>query len=353
MGEIVLLKPFEQGRGPLVAVGGGAGPSLVARALSSELERLVALVCTTDRGSSTGACRRLFNMPAPGDLRATLATLAGLSGQEAWAELLERRLRCEGNPDLDGMALGNLILAGLFQEEKDLSRAVFKMAMLLGVCGSVLPVTEESSDLEAILEDGSLVLGEVEVRKRGKPSIKELRWHGEVPQAAPGVLESLREAELIILGPGCLYTSLLPCLLVKGVASAIRTRRGGCLYICNTTTTPGQTEGFSAAKHVLELVKVLGPGGLDGVLLNQGWADEKAWAAYETLGVSPIYVTKQDLGEIESLGVRPWLFDLTETPPPKPRILHKVDTIRHDPSKLGRALRQAARELGINLSEEP
>lgn len=352
MGEIV-IEAFSQGGGPLVAMGGGAGPSLVARALSSELERLVAVVCTTDRGSSTGACRRLFNMPAPGDIRATFATLAGLSGREAWAELLERRLRCEGNLDLDGMALGNLILAGLFQEEKDLSRAVFKMAMLLEVCGRVLPVTTENSDLEALLEDGSLARGEVEVRKRGKPPIRELRWQGEAPQAAPGVLESLREAELIILGPGCLYTSVLPCLLVKGVAAAIRARRGGCLYICNTSTTPGQTEGFSAAKHVAELVKVLGSGGLDGVLLHDGEIGENTWRAYEPLGVVPIRVTQEDLAEIESMGIRPLLFELAEAPAPKPRVLHKVDTIRHDPLKLGRALRHVAKDLGISLGGEP
>lgn len=342
----------KQRRGPLVAVGGGAGPSLVARALTSELERLVAVVCTTDRGSSTGACRRLFHMPAPGDIRATLATMAALSGQEAWAELLERRLRCEGNPDLHGMALGNLILAGFFQEEKNLGLAVSRMAMLLGICGRVLPVTAQNADLEALLEDGSLVQGEVEVRKKGKPPIRELRWHGEAPQAAPGVLESLREAELIILGPGCLYTSLLPCLLVQGVAEAIRARRGGCLYICNTTTTPGQTESFSAARHVATLVQVLGPGGLDGVLLHQGEVPQGVWSAYEALGVTPILVTPGDLEEIRFMGLGAWLFDLTEAPAPKPRLLHKVDTIRHDPLKLGRALREVAKHLGISLSEE-
>ncbi len=342
-----------QARGPLVAVGGGAGPSLVARALPLELERLVAIVCTTDRGSSTGVCRRLFQMPAPGDIRATLATLASLSGQEAWAWVLEKRLRCEGNGDLNGMALGNLILAGLFQEEKDLGLAVSKMARLLGICGTVLPVTTQDSDLEAILEDGSLVRGELEVRRKGKAPIRELRWHGQAPQASPGVLESLRDAELVILGPGCFYTSLLPCLLVKGVVEAIRARKGGCIYLCNTTTTPGQTEGFSAARHVAELLKVLGPGALDGVILHQGIMPEKTVTAYEVLGVAPIAVTQEDLDQILSMGVRPWLHDLIEPPVSRPRVLHKVDTIRHDPLKLGLALRDAARELGINLEVRP
>lgn len=349
MGEIG-VNACKQRQGPIVAVGGGSGPSLVARALSSELDRLVAVVCTTDRGSSTGACRRLFHMPAPGDIRATLATMAELSGQGAWAEILEKRLRCEGDSELDGMALGNLVLAGLFQEEKDLGRAVSRLALLLGVCGTVLPVTAQSSDLEALLDDGSLAHGELEVRKRGKPSIRELRWQGQAPQAAPGVLECIREADLILLGPGCLYTSLLPCLLVKGVAEAIGERRGASIYICNTTTTPGQTEGFSAARHVREVAKVLGPGGLDGVLLHRGWDDKNVWAAYETLGVSPIQVTQEDLEEIQAMGIRAWLFDLTEPPVSAPRVLHKVDTIRHDPEKLCRALRQVARDLGVSLS---
>jgi uncharacterized cofD-like protein len=339
-----------QGQGPIVAVGGGSGPSLVAKALARELERLIAVVCTTDRGSSTGACRRLFRMPAPGDMRAILSTMAVLSGQEAWAALLERRLQCEGNPDLHGMALGNLILAGLFQQEKDLRLVALTMARLLGIRGVVLPATSEDSDLAARLEDGSVVRGEVEVRRVGKPPIVELGWVGEPPRPAPGVLESLGQADLILLGPGCLYTSLLPCLLVKGAAEAIRHRRGTCIYICNTTTTPGQTDGFSAARHVREVVRVLGQGGLDGVLLHQGAVPRETIASYEPLGVLPLGVNQEDLEEINSMGVRHWLFPLTESPPPSPRILHKVDTIRHDPLKLGQALREICREVGVSLT---
>lgn len=335
--------------GPILSLGGGAGPSLVARALAPELERFVAVVCTTDRGSSTGACRRLFDMPAPGDIRATLATLASLSGQEAWALLLEKRLRCPANLDLDGMALGNLILAGLFQEERDLRRAVLRMARMLEVRGAVLPVTVSKSDLEAQLEDGTVVRGEVEVRRVGKPPIRNLRWAGDAPQAAPGVVESLREADLILLGPGCLYTSLLPCLMVKGVADAIRGRRGACLYICNTTTTPGQTDGFSVARHVTEVIRALGLGGLDGVLLHEGQVGAETRRCYSALGVVPLTVRPEDLHQIRSMGVRAWLFPLIEGSPVGPRSLHKVDTIRHDPAKLRKAMEQICGELGIRL----
>lgn len=338
-----------EGMGPVVAIGGGAGPSLVARALAPELDRVVAVVCTSDRGSSTGHCRRLFHMPAPGDVRAAVATFAALSGKESLASLLDRRLRCPVNADLDGMALGNLILAALFQEEGDLGLALARLKRTVDFHGEVLAVTTENCDLEAELEDGNIVMGELEVRRVGKAPIRRLGWAGKTPQAAPGVLEAIVAAELILLGPGCLYTSLLPCLLVKGVTEAIRRRRGPCIYICNTTTTPGQTEGYSVSRHVMEVLKVLGKGGLDGVILHRGELAKEVQNSYSVLGVAPLDVRPDDLDAIGAMGAKVWLFPLIEEPPAKPRSLHKVDTIRHDPAKLRKALQHIAREWGIRL----
>lgn len=338
---------------PIVAIGGGSGPSLIARALSSELERFVAIVCTTDRGSSTGVCRELFRMPAPGDIRATLSTLAALSGKQELSELMESRLRLEGLPELDNMALGNLLLGSLFSETGDMAKAVARMERILEVRGKVLPATNENGDLEAELDDGSIVVREPEVRRVGKPFIRQIRWHGGSPPPAPGVIETLREAALILIGPGCLYTSIMPCLLVREVSRAIRERKGKSLFICNTTTTPGQTDDLSAAGHVREIIKVLGREGLDGVLFNRATVDQVAVEQYSAIGVRPLVVTEEDLDEVAAMGIETWAVNLIEAPLRKPRTLHKIDTIRHDPGKLRLALKEICREIGIPINLGP
>jgi len=338
-----------EGQGPIVAIGGGSGPSLVARAIAPELDRFVAVVCTTDRGSSTGMCRKLFRMPAPGDLRTTLSTLAFLSGKEDLALLMEERLRTPIPHELEGMALGNLILAALFTKYRDMAAAAATLQKIVEARGCVLPVTCQNADVEAELEDGTVVVGETEVRRVGKPSIRSLRWHGETPEAGPGVLEAVREAELVIIGPGCLYTSIMPCLMVRGMVEAIRERKGLSIYVCNTTTTPGQTDGFSVSRHVAEILKIVGHDGLDGVLLHDGSFPEDAKKMYSSLGVVPLEIREKELEIIRDMGIRAWVFPLTEEPPSRPRVLHKVDTIRHDPQKLRLALQDVCSHSGMGL----
>ena len=319
---------------------------MVARAFHDRLDSFTAIVSSADTGSSTGVCRRLFQIPAPGDLRATLSALAGLSGQEGWAKLWETRLDCPSSEDLHGMAVGNVLIAALTQGTGDFSKAIDKAAQLLGLRGRVLPVTAEPVDLEAELADGTVVRGEVEVRRPGKPRIRKLGWVGTPPQPSRGVSEAIEEADLILLGPGCLYTSLLPCLRVRGIAEAIRASRGVRVYLCNTTTTPGQTDGYSVSRHVEEVATALGAQGLDAALIPTGRVETEARASVEALGVIPLEASEADLQAIASMGVRPCIADLLEGPPVRPRRLHKVDTLRHDPVRLRHALDELMRTLG-------
>jgi uncharacterized cofD-like protein len=333
------------GAGRIVAIGGGAGPALVASALPDCLEGFTAIVCTSDRGSSSGVCRRLFDIPAPGDLRASLSAMAMLSGKSGLGKLWETRLHCPASQDLHGMALGNLIIAALAQERGDFAEAIETAGQMLGIVGRVLPVSVDLADLEAHLEDGTTVRGETEVRSPGKPPIRRLRWSGPVPRPAPGVLEAIGGADLILIGPGCLYTSLLPCLMVQGVAAAVRDSEAIRIYLCNSTTTPGQTDGFSAARHVQEVLVALGGQGLDAAILHDDEIAEEAMSAHEAAGVRLITARSEDLRSIASMGVRPFTFPLLEDPPWTPRDLHKVDTVRHDPAKLRSALEQAVARL--------
>jgi uncharacterized cofD-like protein len=331
--------PFER----IAVIGGGAGPSLLARAFADRIDSLTAVVCTSDTGSSTGVCREAFGVPAPGDLRATLSVFAALSGHAAWSELWETRLRCEDIETLDGMALGNLLICGLFQRTGNFSEAIHRAGRLLGVRGRVFPVTTDTSQLEAELEDGTIVRGELEIRRPGKPPIRRLGWFGPQPKPAAGVLEALHGADLIVIGPGCLYTSILPCLGVEGIPSAIRDAQAISAYICNTTTTLGQTDGFAVARHV-ELIKdALNNRGPDAVIINDVEPPRETRSAYERLGLSILLPNDDDLRMIGKMGVKSISMPLIEEGKSRPRRLHKVDTVRHDPERVRASLEALAK----------
>jgi uncharacterized cofD-like protein len=326
-----------------VVIGGGSGPSLLARALADRLDWFTAVVCTTDNGSSTGTCRRLFNVPAPGDVRATLSTLASLSGRATWAELWELRLRCPHVQLLDNMALGNMVISGLVQQLGDFAAAIEKIRELLGIRAQVLPVTAESAELAAELTDGTLVVGEREVRRPGKAPIRSLRWFGDPPRPASGVLQAIRRAGRVVLGPGCLFTSLLPCLMVTGVAEAIRKAEGLCVYFCNTTTIPGQTDDFTLAQHVETVHNALGGSGLDAVVANVAVPHRKIIDEFKEVGVHCIQPGEEDIRRIEEMGIAVLGLPLIEEGRSPSGQLHKLDTIRHDPQKIRNALERLPR----------
>jgi len=194
------------------------------------------------------------------------------------------------------------------------------------------------------LADGSVVLGEVNVRSPGKPPIAEVFLEpaeAEVPGAA---LQAIREADLLVLGPGGLYCSVLPGLLLPAVRQAVQEMRGRTAYICNTTTQPGQTEGYDTVAHVREMLRYLGEGQLDYVLLNiQAPADEVI-AAYRQDDVHFMPVTPEEIRQVRTLGPIPVVGNFVEEGWRGKRTLHKLDTIRHDPHKVATALQALIRE---------
>jgi uncharacterized cofD-like protein len=232
------------------------------------------------------------------------------------------------------MALGNLVLALLFQENEDFTAAVRHASQVLGLRGRVIPVTGDFAQIGAELDDGTVVVGEADVRRPGKPSIRRLIWDGPPPIPATGAVDAVKGADLIIIGPGCLYTSVLPCLLVEGIAEAVASADAVRVYVCNTTITVGQTDGFTVLRHVEEVIGALGPRALDAVLIQGRSVPKEVRDRYGALGVHPLVPAEKDLESIHRLGALPVVADLMEDPPAQPRPMHKLDCIRHDPSKL-------------------
>jgi uncharacterized cofD-like protein len=301
---------------------------------------VTALVATTDTGSGSGVVREQFGLPAPGDIRTVLVTASDLPAAcQPLVDLLEYRFRPRCDGTLANMALGNLVLAALADRHGGFERAVGEAAALLNCWATVLPVPDSSATLCARLADGAVVRGEMAVRAPGQPRITELFLEPGEVAVPPGCVEAILRADLVVLGPGGLYCSVLPALLPEPIRGALAGSEARKVYICNTTTQPGQTDGFEPAGHVRELLRYLGPGGLDYVLVNVQAPGAEAVEAYRQDGVCFMRVTPDEIQRIRELGPIPVVGSYLEEDWRGKRALHKLDTIRHDPARVAAALR--------------
>jgi uncharacterized cofD-like protein len=210
---------------------------------------------------------------------------------------------------------------------------------MVGCAANVLPVAVIDTQLCATLADGAIVVGELAVRGLDKPPIERL-FLRESALAHPPALAAIQDADLVVLGPGSLFTTLLACLLFGGMAEALQASRGKVVYICNTTTQPGQTDRYSALDHVRRVVEALGPGVLNAVLLNCGRPSPAALARYAADGVLLLQPDDAEIAAIAALGVHPIARDLVEQTDEQRILWNKQDSVRHDPTKLSAALKE-------------
>jgi len=331
--------PASPGIPRLVTIGGRAGPSLIIQGFKGSGWSVTAIVTTTDSGSSSGVIREQFGIPAPGDIRTVLALAADPPpGLKALRDLLEFRFQPARDTTLRNMALGNLLLTALAQTLGNFDRAVQAVAELLNCWVRVLPLPSAPATLCARLADGSVVRGEASVRATGKPPLDELFLEPADVPVADGCLQAIHEADLIVLGPGGLFCSVLPGLLPGPIRQALRSARAKVVYVCNTTTQPGQTDGFDIVAHAERVLRQLGEGRLDYVLLNTQEPTTEMIDAYREDGVHFMPVTGADIERLRRLGPLPILGNFVETDWRGKRSLHKLDTIRHDPRKVATAL---------------
>ena len=286
-------------RGPrIVAIGGGTGLSTMLRGLKNYTRNLTAVVTVADDGGGSGMLRRDMGMPPPGDIRHCMESLANV--EPIMQRLLTYRFT-EGA--LAGQSFGNLILAALNGISDSFDQAVARMSEVLAISGRVLPVTNENVALEATFENGTRVLGESKIsafKKEQDCRIESVRLLPEHPKALPEAVRAIGEAELILLGPGSLYTSVIPNLLVDGIADAVRASDALKIYICNIMTQDGETEGMTASDHVKALLDHSGPGLVDLCLCNSAPVRPGLVERYREEDAAPIVV---DRAAIEALGV--------------------------------------------------
>lgn len=320
-------------RGPrVVVVGGGTGLSVLLRGLKKYTSNITAIVTVADDGGSSGQLRGEFGILPPGDIRNCLVALA--DKETLMEELFQHRFK--NGYGLTGHSMGNLLLAAMTQIAGDFQAAVRAMSKVLAIRGQVLPATLKSCCLCAEFEDGTVIEGESKIPRTGK-NIKRVFLNPGDCDPVPEALEAIAKADLIILGPGSLYTSIIPNLLVRGMADAIAMAPAVTVYVCNIMTQPGETEEYKASDHIRAIHQHAGSGLIDYAVVNVEDIPKNLLRKYKEDGASPV---RADIREIERMKVIPV----------KKNLVYETDVVRHDPQKLARSIMELIGEL--NLGQE-
>jgi len=307
-------------RGPkIVVIGGGTGLSTLLRGLKNYTMNLTAIVTVADDGGSSGRLRNEMGILPPGDIRNCLVALSDT--ENIMEKLFSYRF---DTGTLKGHSLGNLFLAGMADTFGDFQKGIENVSKVFALRGSVYPSALEQVVLSAELVDGTFVKGETQVRDT-TGRIKRVYLEPEDCKAPPEALKALEEADLVVLGPGSLYTSVLPNLLVKDIREKLKELDVPCIYVCNIMTEPGETDEFDVVDHLQALIDHIGAGIVDVVVANKQEISDELLERYAQEGSYPV---RGNATSVEWLGVKYVEEDL----------LQEGETIRHDPDRLARIL---------------
>ncbi|MDN5347522.1 MAG: hypothetical protein PWP65_1086 [Clostridia bacterium] len=308
-------------RGPrVVAIGGGTGLAVLLRGLKKYTRNLTALVTVADDGGSSGRLRADLGIPPPGDVRNCLVALA--ETESLMEDLLNYRF--QQGAGLAGHSLGNLLLAAVTDLAGDFDRAIQELSKVLALGGRVLPSSLTTVNLGAEFDDGTVVWGESKIPAVGK-KIKRVFLQPEncvPPQAA---LEAIATADVIVIGPGSLYTSILPNLLVPGVAEAVRRSPALTFYVCNLMTQPGETDGYTAADHLQAIFDHCGAGLVDYIIVHSGPVSRSLRRRYQLQGASLVEIDPEAIKRLGVQLLRGWLIEESQV-------------VRHHPERLARLI---------------
>jgi uncharacterized cofD-like protein len=319
----IYLRRQQLAHGPrIVALGGGTGLSTLLRGLKQHSSNITAIVTVTDDGGSSGRLTQEKGMIPPGDIRNCLVALS--DAEKAMTSLFQHRFKNDSG-SLSGHSMGNLLIAALVDQAKgDFERAVEIASDVLAIRGRVLPSATEHVRLRAVMDDGVEICGEtaiVQYRHR----IASLHLDPPDCKAHQSALDAIRNADLICIGPGSVYTSVIPNLLVPEIAKALLESDAPKVYICNVMTQPGESDAFTAAEHVNAILSSVHGRVFDTVLINTGIPTESALAKYR---VSGQHLVEADHDRVRAMGLRVLLGNY----------MSETDVVRHDPFKVATRL---------------
>ncbi|RCK78934.1 MAG: LPPG:FO 2-phospho-L-lactate transferase like, CofD-like [Candidatus Ozemobacter sibiricus] len=315
-----VLRRLEGQLPPLVAMGGGTGLSTLLKGLKELPVDLTAIVTVTDDGGSSGRLRKDLQILPPGDIRNCLVALS--SSESLLSRLFQYRF--EEGGEVAGHSFGNLFIAAMTGVLGDFGTAVREASSILAIRGQVIPVTVDNVELEATFADGSTVRGETAISGAGK----RIARVGLIPPTAlpnAEALQAIDQARIVVLGPGSLFTSVIPNLLIPEIAERINRSTARVVYICNVMTQPGETDGFTAADHVAALLEKTALRRIDVAIVNARRVARQLMAKYEARGQ---YWVPPTVTRIEEMGIRVVAGDF----------LSETDLVRHDARALSNAV---------------
>ena len=317
-------KTFMPRQPRVTAIGGGTGLSTMLRGLKKYTSRITAIVTVADDGGGSGVLREELGMLPPGDVRNCICALANT--EPTMEQLMNYRFH-DGR--LSGQSLGNLMLAALDDLSDSFEEAVQRMSDVLAITGRVLPVSNENVNLVAEFDDGSSVVGESKIYgvKHGTDKrIERVRLVPERPAPVPEALEAIEHADLLVIGPGSLYTSIMPNLITRDIAKAVADSKALKVYVLNVMTQDGETEGYTASDHIRALFDHSGERLFSLCLANSLPIPGILRERYAREGAEPV---KLDAEALQELGV-----EVFHAPVAK----FSVEHVRHDPDALAREL---------------
>lgn len=320
----------------VVVIGGGTGLPSVLRGLKPYTGNITAVVTVADDGGSSGRLRRELGVLPPGDLRNNIAALA--DNENLMTRLFQYRFNTDG--ELGGHAFGNLFISALAGVTGSLETALIETERVLNIQGRVLPATLEDVNLSALIRQPITnrvitVFGESDITKTGG-QIETLQLNPADVHAYEESVNAILDADMIVIGPGSLFTSILPNLLVRGIAEALRATGAYKIYVCNVATQPGETDNFTVAEHVLALERHIGRGVFQVVLANNSYPTENAGSNTRYVQPAPAHHEISHRYELRYA-------DLTDSEQPW----------RHDPQKLARAIFDLSEQERIGTTARP
>ncbi len=325
-----MSKPPESLR--IVAIGGGTGLPIVLEGCKTYCNAPTGIVTVTDSGRSSGRLRDELGVLPPGDARNCLVALSEPGESERMLNrLFQYRFR-QGS--FEGMSLGNLVIAAMTDLEASFREGIGSLSRLLNIRGKVLPPTTAHCHICAELEDGTHREGEVNVRGLDKPRIRRLYLKPEDPPACEEAVQEIIDADIVLIGPGSLYTSVIANLLVPGIRKALAETNATTVYVVNIVTQPGQTDGYGAADHVRAVLQHAGHDAVDCALINVQFPGDGLLERYRSEGAD-IVAPEPALRE---LGVQVVEAGLVEDLDQKRVLWEKQDLLRHHPDKLADAV---------------
>lgn len=309
------------GQPRIVVIGGGTGLPVLLRGLKQFPVDITAIVTVADDGGSSGRLREDLHIPPPGDIRNVLASLSDV--EPLVEEMFQHRFKTSN--ELSGHSLGNLILAAMTSITGNFVHAIQEMSKILNVHGKVLPAANQSVVLHAEMEDGTIVSGESKIPYSGK-RIKKVFMTPENIRPLPETIQAIRQADLIIIGPGSLYTSILPNLLVPRIGDELCQSHAKKVYICNLMTQAGETHGFTASDHVKALYDHMSCAFINTILVNNEEIPQDIQLRYNEELADPVLY---DLPRLFDLGLEVVHADIA---------YQENGALRHDPKKVAKIL---------------